>query len=104
MIRRLLAIALLTACSHKTPEEQLLEAFGPAKSWAATLQFAEERWTANSVPSAFVRATIAAAEKDFDKTAAAIDKSQARKDLRDHLRHQLASSRAAAERLRRKLP
>jgi len=97
------AILLLAACSHKTPEEQLLKDFEPAKSWSATLQFAEERWTANSVPTAFVRATIDAAEKEFDKTARTIDQSQARKDLRDQLRRQLESSRAAAERLKRKL-
>ena len=103
MIRRLLAIALLAACSHETPEEQLQKDFEPVKSWSATVQFAGERWTANSVPAAFVRATIDAAEKDYDRAGKAIDASQARKDLRDQLRHELEASRAAAERLKRKV-
>ncbi len=103
MIRRLLAIALLAACSHETPEEQLQKDFEPVKSWSATVQFAGERWTANSVPAAFVRATIDAAEKDYDRAGKAIDASQARKDLRDQLRRELEASRAAAERLKRKV-
>src|SRR5437762_13266303 len=101
MARYFFAIALLAACSHKTAEEQLLKDFEPVKSWAATVQFAGEKWTANSVPTAFVRATIDAAEKEFDKAAKTIDESKARKDLRDQLRDELEASRAAAERLKR---
>lgn len=104
MTRRLFAIVLLAACSHKTPEEQLLKDFEPVKSWSATVQFAGERWSANSVPNAFLRATIDSAEKEYDKAGKAIDESQARKDLRDQLRRQLDASRAAAEQLKRKLP
>ncbi len=103
MIRRLLAIALLAACSHRTPEEQLQKDFEPVKSWSATVQFAGEKWTANSVPAAFVRATIDAAEKDYDRAGKAIDASEARKDLRDQLRGELEVSRAAAVRLKRKV-
>src|SRR5260370_35216420 len=96
MIRRLLAIALLAACSHETPEEQLQKDFEPVKSWSATVQFAGEKWTANSVPAAFVRATIDAAEKDYDRAGKAIDASQARKDRRDQLRHELEAPPRAA--------
>jgi hypothetical protein len=103
MIRRLLAIALLAACSHETPEEQLQKDFEPVKSWSATVQMADEKFTSNSVPAAFVRATIDAAEKDYDRAGKAIDASQARKDLRDQLRRELETSRAAAERLKRKV-
>jgi hypothetical protein len=103
MVRRFLAIALLAACTHKTPEEQLKNDFKPVKSWSATVQFAGEKWSANSVPAAFVRATIDAAEKEYDKAGKAIDASRAQKDLRDQLRHELESSRAAAARLKRKV-
>ena len=88
---------------HKTPEEKLQKDFQPVKSWSATVQFAGEKYDANSVPRAFVRATIDAAEKEYDKAGKAIDKSQAQKDLRDQLRRELESSRAAAERLKRRV-
>jgi len=103
MTRYLLATVLLAACIRKTPEEQLQKDFEPVKSWSATVQFAGEKWSANSVPAAFVRATIAAAEKEYDKAGKAIDDSQAQKNLRDQLRHELDLSRAAAERLKRKV-
>ena len=103
MTRMLLVIALLAACSHKTPEEKLQKDFEPVKSWSATVQFAGEKYDANSVPRAFVRATIDAAEKEYDKAGKAIDESQAQKDLRDQLRRELESSRAAAERLKRRV-
>ena len=103
MARRILAIALLVACSHKSPEEQLQKDFEPVKSWSATVQFAGQKFSANSVPASFVRATIDAAEKEYDKASKAIDASQAKKDLRDQLRHELESSRAEAERLKRRV-
>jgi hypothetical protein len=103
MVRRFLAIALLAACTHKTPEEQLQKDFETVKSWSATVQFAGEKWSANSVPAAFVRATIDAAEKEYEKAGKAIDASQAPKDLRDQLHRELDVSRAAAERLKRKV-
>lgn len=103
MVRRFLAIALLAACSHKSPEEKLQKDFEPVKSWSATVQFAGEKWSANSVPAAFVRATIDAAEKEYDKAGKSIDESKAQKELRDQLRQELEASRAAAERLKRKV-
>jgi len=89
------AIALL-ACSHKTADQQLIDAADPAASWMATLQLTGEKWLDNSVPSSFVRATIGAAQKAFDKTSGTIAQSQARKELRDEIKRELETARAAA--------
>ena len=97
---RFLAIALLVACSHKSPDEQLTQDFQPVKSWQATVQLLGEKWHARSVPASFVRSTIAAAEKEYDATAKKIDQSKADKDLRDRLRRELEASRTGAERLK----
>ncbi len=100
-MRRWIALAAFAAaCAHKTPDQQLVHSVEPAISWVATLQFAGERWLANSVPSSFVRASAGAAEKDLEKAAGTIDQSQARKELRDALRDQLAESHDAAEQLK----
>jgi hypothetical protein len=92
--------ALLAACSHRTAEEQLIKDVAPAKAWVATLRFAGEKWIANSVPTAFVRSSLGAAEKEFDRAMRSVDQSNARRDLRDQLRHHLEGSHAAAERLK----
>jgi hypothetical protein len=104
MFRRLLAVALLAACSRQTPDEQLKKDFEPVKSWAATIQLTGERWHRNSVPAAFVRATIAAAEKEYESAAQSIDQSSAGKDLRDQLKRELDADRTAAQRLKGELP
>ena len=103
MRRFLLAALLLGACSHKTPEEQLIKDFDKARSWSATVQFAGEKWHANSVPSSFMRSTIAAAEKEYDAAAKTIEESPARKELRDQLRRELDAAREVAQRLKREV-
>ena len=83
MRRVILAIVLIAACSHRTPDPQTVA------SWAATLQMTAESWLNNSVPSSFARSTIDAAMKSFEnddklKAAAqdfrqAIDRNDRRK-------------------------
>ncbi|HEX9406535.1 MAG TPA: hypothetical protein VF975_04410 [Thermoanaerobaculia bacterium] len=94
------AFLLLVACSHKTPDQQLLEEADPLASWAATLQFAGEQWLANGVPTSFVRATAGAAEKAFEKTNKAISESHARQELRHAITQQLDIMHAAARDLK----
>ena len=95
---RLVALLiLLVACTHKTPEQKLLDDVDSAVSWVGTLQFAGEKWLSNSVPSSFVRATVDGAKKDFDKTTKTIAKSPARKELRDSIGNQIELAQAAAE-------
>ena len=103
MRRFLSAALLLAACGHKSPDEQLIQEFDSVKSWSATVQFAGEKWRVNSVPAFFMRATIAAAEKEYDAAATSIDQSRARKELRDQLRHELDAARASAHRLKQEL-
>ncbi|PYQ53876.1 MAG: hypothetical protein DMF59_00605 [Acidobacteria bacterium] len=103
MRRFLSAALLLAACSRKSPDEQLIKQFDSVKSWSATVQFAGEKWRANSVPAFFMRATIAAAEKDYDAAARSIDQSRARKELRDQFRRELDAARASAQRLKHEL-
>jgi hypothetical protein len=91
-----LAVALIAACSHKTPDEKLLDAADPAASWSATLQLAAEKWLTNSVPSSFARATVEAATKEFDKTGKEVAQSQASQQLRDSIKVQLDNLQAAA--------
>jgi len=100
MRRWIVLAAFAVACTHKTPDQQLVQSVEPAISWVATLRFAGEKWLADSVPASFVRASVGAAEKDLEKAASTIDQSQARKDLRDVLRDQLAESHDAAEQLK----
>ena len=90
------ATLLLAACSHNTPDQQLIEAADPAASWVATLQLAGENWLANSAPTSFVRATIGSALKAFDKTGKTIAQSQARRELREEIRRPLEVAQAAA--------
>jgi hypothetical protein len=87
---------LLVACSHKTLEQRLLQDVDPAMSWVSTLQFAGEKWLADSVPTAFVRSSVGAAKKELQKATKAIGQSRARNDLRDALQHQFEAASAAA--------
>src|SRR5436309_5678 len=96
----ILVLLLLAACSHKTPEQKLLDDVDPAASWVATLQLAGEKWLADSVPTSFVRGCVGGAEKEFDKTSKAIGKSPARPALRDKIRRQIEIARAAAGHLK----
>lgn len=98
---RLLFVALLfaAACSHKPPDEKLLDDVEPAASWAASLQLIGEKWLANSVPAAFVKNSADAARKSIEKTAKQIDQSQASADLRQALRRDAVEVMQAAEQL-----
>jgi hypothetical protein len=92
----LILCAALAACRQQSPEQKLLKDIDPAASWIATLQFAGEKWLANSVPTQFVRATVHAAQKDLKKTTRTVDQSQASQSLRDTVRHQIDAATAAA--------
>src|SRR5437867_4944466 len=100
MRRWVILLLLIAACSHKTPEQKLLDDVDPAASWVATLQLAGEKWLADSVPTSFVRGCVGGAEKEFDKTSKAIGKSPARPALRDKIRRQIEIARAAAGHLK----
>jgi hypothetical protein len=100
MRRFVVFVVLLAACTHKTPEEKLLDRVDSSISWIATLQFAGEEWLANSVPTSFIRASVKAAKKDMQNATAAIERSPARRELRDALRAQLDAANSAAVRMK----
>src|SRR5207253_2571121 len=99
-VRYALIFLLLAGCGGgKSPEEKLLKDVEPAVSWVATLQLAGEKWLGNSVPTRFVRAAASSAQKSFDRAKRSIERSPAKKELRDQLRQQIAISAAAAAKL-----
>lgn len=100
LILFLLLIALIAACQSKSPEEQLLKAVQPVGSWLASLEMTGRKWSANSVPASFVRATTAAARKTIEKAAEEAAKSNARPGLRDPIRSLLAEAEDASGDLR----
>ncbi|HEV7784308.1 MAG TPA: hypothetical protein VGQ28_03160, partial [Thermoanaerobaculia bacterium] len=89
------ALALLTACQHKSPEQELADKADPAASWISTLQMVGEKWTANSVPTSFVKTTWQAAREDLKQNAQDAAESKARPEVRDPLRRLIAETRAA---------
>ncbi|HSS51224.1 MAG TPA: hypothetical protein VLX28_19965 [Thermoanaerobaculia bacterium] len=97
----LVAAALLAACRHQTPEQELLDKAGSAGSWISTLQMAGEKWLANSVPTSFIKTTCKAADDDLDQAAQEAAESKARPEVRDPLRQVISQSRAAETSLRR---
>jgi hypothetical protein len=101
LILLLLLNALIVACQSKSPEEQLLKAVQPAGSWLATLEMTGRKWSANSVPASFVRATTAAACEVIGKAADEAAKSNARPGLRDPMRALLAEAEEAGANLGR---
>jgi hypothetical protein len=96
----ILAAALLLACQKKSPEEDLLHKVEPVGSWLASLQMAGEKWNANSVPTSFVKTTLSAAGKEFEKAAEEAAKSKARPAVRDPLRQLVTEAQAASADLR----
>jgi hypothetical protein len=89
------AAALLAACRHQTPEQELVDKADPAGSWISTLQMTGEKWVANSVPTSFVKTTWQAAREDLEQTAQDAARSKARPEVRDPLRRLVAETRAA---------
>lgn len=94
------AVALL-ACQQKSPEEELLSKVEPAGSWVSTLEMVGQKWAANSVPTSFVRNSVSAARKEFEKVTKEAAKSEARPDLRAAVRGLVFEAQAAGEGLRR---
>ena len=101
LIVLLLLNALIVACQSKSPDEQLLKAVQPVGSWLASLEMTGRKWSANSVPASFVRATTAAARKVIGKAAEEAATSNARPGLRDPMRALLAEAKEASHGLRR---
>ena len=93
--------AVLAACQHKSPEQELLDKADAVGSWIATLQMAGEKWLANSVPTSFVKSTCKEAGRDLDQAAGEAAKSQARPEVRDPLRQLISQAQAAGASLRR---
>lgn len=91
----------LPACQKKPPEEDLLEKVEPVGSWLASLEMTGRKWLANSVPTSFVKNTLSAAGKAFDKAAEETAKSEARPGTRAPLGQLMAEARAAGSGLRR---
>lgn len=101
---RIVAVAFLvasTACSQKSPEEQLVKSVAPAASWVPTLQMVAEKWVANSVPSTFVGDSAGAALKEFDKAQQSLQSSEAQRDLRMRVRRDLQQGKDFALALQR---
>jgi hypothetical protein len=96
----ILLLLLILACQSKTPEEQLLKAVQPVGSWLASLEMTGRKWSANSVPASFVKATTAAARKAIETAAEEAKKSNARPGLRDPIRALLAEAEDASGNLR----
>jgi hypothetical protein len=88
---------LLVACSHRTPDQQLMKDVGPAISWIATLHFAAQQWLDDAVPDVYVRLTIEDAQKAFENAIRSVDQSEASNALRDQIRRKIETSREAAQ-------
>lgn len=98
-MRRLVLLCFVAwiACGSRSPEQKLFDELDASTSWMAALQFAGEKWIANSVPGSFVRDAAVAAEPQLRQGVAAVDASDAPKEFRDALRKQIEiSGRAAA--------
>ncbi len=91
----LIAATLFASCRHQTPEQELVDKADPAASWISTLQMTGEKWTANSVPTSFVKTTCQAAREELQQTAQDAADSKARPEVRDPLRRLIAGTRAA---------
>ncbi|MFL6197154.1 MAG: hypothetical protein ACJ75H_23410 [Thermoanaerobaculia bacterium] len=90
----LTALALL-GCSSKSPDEELLDATRPLGSWVATLQWTAEAWTANRVPTSFVRNVVDSARDSLDKTREATAKAPIGPGERAPFAVAIAEARAA---------
>jgi hypothetical protein len=95
------AAALFVSCQKQNPEQDLLQKVEPVGSWLAALRMTGEKWTANSVPAAFVRTTAEAARGPLEQAAQDDADSKARPAVRDPLRQLISEGRAAGDRLRR---
>jgi hypothetical protein len=93
--------AALLSCQKKNPEQELIQKVEPVGSWLAALQMTGEKWTANSVPDAFVRTTVEAARGPFEQAAQDTAESTARSAVRDPLRKLISDGEAESDRLRR---
>ncbi|HKH47980.1 MAG TPA: hypothetical protein VKM72_25255 [Thermoanaerobaculia bacterium] len=96
----MLVTAAFLACQPKSPEEELLTKVEPVGSWIATLEMTGQKWTANSVPTSFVRNSTSAARKQLEKAAKEATKSPARPEVRLPLQRVIAEAEAASAGLR----
>jgi hypothetical protein len=93
-------VLLLVGCRHKSEEEKLVKALGPAKSWAASLAFMGQAWLANRVPTSLLKHSVDTTRKEIGKARKAVDKSKAPDALRSHCRgalDQIADAAASIE-------
>ena len=96
-----LAASLCFACASKSPQEKLTDAAKPAASWIATLRMTGERWSANSVPASFVKATVGKARDELASVAEEAGKSPVRPEVRLPLQNLMTEARAAGAGLER---
>jgi hypothetical protein len=97
-----IAVALgLLCCQEQTPEQELAQKMEAVGSWLATLQMAGEKWSANSVPGAFVRTSAKAADSAFEKAEKVASKSDAGPEAREGFRQVIAAGEMESGRLRR---
>jgi hypothetical protein len=101
MKRLLVAALLVISCTHQTPEQKLVKQVSPSQSWLASLQFIGEVWLGNRVPTAYFRKSLASAEKELQKSSAAIEKADAASKLRGELRKPIDGAQSVIAAMKR---
>jgi hypothetical protein len=71
----LLLLSLLTACHTQSPADQLRAELKTVASWAATARMTGESWAGGSVPNAYARRTLQAAEEALQESAGDLNAS-----------------------------
>ncbi len=61
-VKSLLLLTLLTACSNKSPTDDLAKELETVTSWAATAQMTADAWLHGSVPRVFAKQTLSKAQ------------------------------------------
>jgi hypothetical protein len=100
-VRRLAVIGILVAaCSGQSPDAKLAKSLDAPASWMSGLAMIGEKWSANSVPRAYVEKSLDAAADEFDKTTKSVRESNASPLLRNAVLKQLAAAQASSSSMR----
>jgi hypothetical protein len=91
---------LLVSCTAKSPDAKLAKSLDPAASWMAGLAMIGEKWTANSVPRAYVAKSLDAADDEFDKTVKSVRQSDATPPFQKAVLTQLEVAQASSALMR----